>query len=240
MIRRSTLVVTVLFVVGGISAGIAAPVAAQGSGDAFGTNVSTSSEFESEATEFENAAGRIENASGSLRETAVAIENSSSYTDEHHGSANESLSEMEQGLDNLRDAESEAASELRSDDLSPAERFLVRQEMSEERNETVTTAENSLSEYENAVSTQRVDARSTVLMYFGGALVAGLLGGALLGAAVPLMEAKNVRDQMKLSRDVSYNRRAGLVPAVAGIVLLLGAIGLLWYLGAIDLIRVMV
>lgn len=242
MIRRNTLLVTALLVVGTVSGGIAAsvPVAAQESGEAFGTNVSSSSEFESEAADFESAARQVENASGSLRETAVEIENADSYTDAHHDQANESLSEMERGLADLRAAERGAGNELRAGDHSSAQQFLVLRQMDRERNETVTTAEDSLARYESAVDAKRAGARSTVLTYFAGAFLAGVLGGVLAGAAVPLVEAKNVRDQMKLSRNVSYNRRAGLVPAVAGVVLLLGGIGLLWYLGAIDLVRVIV
>jgi hypothetical protein len=249
MIRRIILVVTVLVVFGSVPVGLAAPAAAQDSdaadsSGAFGTNVSLSLDIregiEDEEQEFKNASRQVKKESENLRDTADKIASTSSYTATNHNRANESLSEIEHGLENLRGAESEAASKLQANDVTPAERFLVLREVDREKNATLMAANNAFSQYESALKEKRDDARSTVYTYFGGGLLIGLFGGLLLGGAVPLIEARNVRDQMKLSRDVSYNRRAGIIPAVVGIVLLIGGIGLLWYLGAIDLVRVMI
>jgi len=108
----------------------------------------------------------------------------------------------------------------------------------EERRETESTAENSLNQYENAVNMQRRGTQSTVLTYFVGALLAGLFGGATLGSVVPLIEARNVRNKMKLSRDVSYNRRAGIVPVIVGGIVLVSGFAVMWHIGVLDLIGV--
>lgn len=243
MIRRIIFVVTVLVVFGSVPFGLAAPAEAQhsdttDSGGVFGTNVSVSSNVEAEADEFKNATQQIEKAAEDLNETVDTINRENSYTDTSHERANVSLSEIEHGIETLRDAESEATSNMGS--LTSAEQFILLREMDREKSAALETANNALEQYERAVKEKRDNARSTVDTYFGGGFLIGLFGGLILGAVVPLVEARNVRDQMKLSRDVSYNRRAALIPAVVGIVLFVCGIGLLWYLGAIDLVRVIV
>jgi hypothetical protein len=258
MIRRITLLATVAFLTGTALAGLGlvAPVAAAegssaaaapaaiavDSSNAFGTNVSVPSDFQSAASDFEEAAHGLENASESLNETASEIESTGSYNEDHHGTAADDLAEIENGVEDLEETESTAAARLQDKDsgLSPAEQFLVLEAMDEERRSTEATVEGSLQRYDSAVGAHRATAQSTVLTYFGGAAIAGLLGGILLGAVVPLMEARNVRDQMKLSRNVSYNRRAGLVPIAGGLVLALIGTGVLWYIGAIDVIGVII
>lgn len=262
MIRRITFLVTAVLVVGVLLSGagiavsaasasdagsdVTAPVTpsenteTESTGDGFGTNVSVSEEFETAEREFRTADGALENASGSLLETADTIESANAYRDADHDRAMDNIDEIEANLETLETAETDARNELVAADLNSAERFLVLESIDEERNSTEATVDSAFEQYESAVRAQQSSVRSTVLVHFGGALLAGLLGGAILGAVVPLLEARNVRDQMKLSRNVSYNRRAGLVPIVAGFALFVCAVGLLWYLGIADLIGVIV
>lgn len=210
-------------------------------GDAFGTNVSVHSEgFDEAERDFYASRDAVENRSDSLVEIAETIQTANAYTEADHERSNENLWEMEDELQAFDDAEADARDELMDADLRSTERFLVLESIEEERNTTSATVDSALGQYETAVRTQRTDVRSTVSAYFGGALLAGLLAGALLGAVVPLLEAKKTGDKMKLSRNVSYKKRAGLIPVVLGLVIIIGAVGLLGYVGAIDLIQVIV
>lgn len=210
-------------------------------GDAFGTNVSVhSEEFDGAEQDFYDSRNTLVSRSESLIETVETIEETDAYSDEDHERATENLELIEGETRAFNDAEDDARDALADADLGQTERFLVLEAIDEERNSTEATVEDSLGQYETAVRTQRADARSTVLVYFGGALIAGLLGGTLFGAVVPLVEAKKTGDKMKLSRNVSYKKRAGLIPVGIGLAIVVGAVGLSLYLGAGDLIRVMV
>lgn len=210
-------------------------------GDAFGTNVSVESEaFDEAERDFYASRDALEKRSESLAETAETIRTANAYTDEDHERSRDDLDEMKDEMQAFDNAENTAKDELMDADLRSTERFLILESIEEERNTTSTTVNGALGQYETAVRTQRTDVRSTVVTYSGGALLGGLLVGALLGAVVPLLEAKKTSDKMKLSRNVSYKKRAGLVPVVLGLVVGIGAVGLLWYVGAVDLIRVMI
>lgn len=217
------------------------PAITTGGGDAFETNVSVSSDdFDEAEQNFRNASEDLESASNSLSETNEAISNRSSYTEDDHEGAVSDIEMIDEGLHDLEGAQANATKALAETDLSPAERFLILETMEAERSDTTETVEQTLETYEETVETRRADAQSTVLTYVGGGLVGGLLVGAVLGAIVPLVEARNVQNQMDLTANVSYNRRAGLLPIAAGLGLLVCGLGILWFVGTFDLVRVIV
>ena len=213
----------------------------EAAGGAFGTNVSAPSQsFERAQDNFEASSETLENRSDSLRDTAEMIQANDAYTDTAHEQATDDLDAIEAELQALDEAESDARGEVvaADTDLSPMEQFLILEAIDEERHSTQTTVDEALGEYETAVETQQADISSPPMTYFGGALLVGLLGGALLGAIIPLREAKKTGDKMKLSRDVSYSRLAGVIPVGVGVLIGIVAVGLLWYLGAVNLVRV--
>lgn len=210
-------------------------------GGAFGTNVSAPSQsFERAEQDFDASSDALENRSESLRDTAKTIQANNAYTDADHEQATDDLDVMENELQALDEAESDARDEVvaADADLSPTEQFLILEAIEAERHSTETTVDDALEEYETAVEAQQADITSPPMTYFGGALLVGLLGGAVLGAVIPLREAKKTGDKMKLSRNVSYNKWAGVIPVGVGVLIGILAVGLLWYLGAVDLIRV--
>ncbi|CCQ37088.1 uncharacterized protein Nmlp_2940A [Natronomonas moolapensis 8.8.11] len=263
MIRRTSLVIVIVCVAGLALSGLVVPGATTGTSEnsdnsreavvtssdvvnkntpTFGINISASPELKTQERRFKTASNQTSNASESLSETTSTIEEADSYGGVEHNRAKQNITEIEQGLNNLSTAEDGIKKVLKEGrgqkDVTPAEQFLLLSVIEEERRETESTAENSLNQYENAVSVQRRGTQSTVITYFAGALLAGLFGGAALGSVVPLIEARNVRNKMKLSRNVSYNRRAGIVPVIVGAIVLVSGFAVIWHIGVLDLIGV--
>ena len=83
-------------------------------------------------------------------------------------------------------------------------------------------------EYEDTVTTAGEE-RSTVQLSVFGSLGAGVLVGLLAGAAVPLVAARRVKEKMKLSRDVNYDRKVALLPILAGIVFAVAGVAILTF-----------
>jgi len=72
-----------------------------------------------------------------------------------------------------------------------------------------------------------------------GSLGAGVALGLVAGAAVPLVAARRVKEKMKLSRDVSYDRKTALLPIILGVVAAVaGAALLVLLVGTDPLLRV--
>lgn len=137
-------------------------------------------------------------------------------------------------------ATANATAALTKSDLTPAQQSILLAQIAAKRSNAKQTASDAVSQYQAAVTDRRTAPQSDVTLYFGGALAGGLVLGAILGAVVPFREAKNVEEQLKLSRNVSYNRRAGLVPVLGGLLLVVIGIGLLVFLNIGDLIGVFV
>lgn len=66
--------------------------------------------------------------------------------------------------------------------------------------------------------------RALRLRVLGGGLL-GLLAGALLGAALPLYRGRAARRRLERGEWTTYSRRTALLPAIAGLVLLLLGLG---------------
>jgi hypothetical protein len=63
--------------------------------------------------------------------------------------------------------------------------------------------------------------------------------GLVAGAAVPLVAARRVKEKMKLSRDVSYDRKTALLPILIGTVAVVAGAAILAVLvGLGPLLRV--
>jgi hypothetical protein len=101
----------------------------------------------------------------------------------------------------------------------------------------VTAAANA---YTGAVETTTQGLRSTVRLSVLGSLGVGAALGLVAGAAVPLVAARRVKEKMKLSRDVSYDRKTALIPILLGVVAAVGGAAILAMVGFDDLLRVIV
>ncbi|WP_128903748.1 hypothetical protein [Halorubrum amylolyticum] len=173
-------------------------------------------ELQDEYDAYRAAAGRTANATAALNETTNALEAGEDDLD----AANETVHSLEENYTDMRDARGDLLDGLRS----TGERGNVTgavgaaaalDEEYRQRDANVTAAANA---YRDAVGATAEEPRSTVQLSAFGSLGAGVALGLVAGAAVPLVAARRVKEKMKLSRDVSYDRKTALLPILLGIV----------------------
>lgn len=197
-----------------------------------------SENFSTACQQFQRANASVYEASMSLNATTVRLSNADSYSNETHSDATEDLNDLRENLSRLDRAQANLTTAAVNDGLTPTQQFMMLDEFRSRHEDAESVASDSVDDYEATVGEVSEGARSTVLTYFGGTVAVGLLVGAVLGAFIPFREARNVNNQLKLSRNVSYNRRAGLVPLAVGVALTLIGLGVLWVLGAGEIIGV--
>lgn len=187
-------------------------------------------------SKFRTANQSLANSSAELDGISDRINNNSRYSDDDHSDARQTLRRMDNETSALNRAANESIRAVySSDNATPAQKFMAYQAIESHRSAGERQANQSVQAYEGAISENRADTESKVTVRFAGGIVGGVLIGAALGAIIPFREARNVEEQLKLSRNVSYNRRAALLPVIVGFVLLVGGIALLLYLiGGID------
>lgn len=188
------------------------------------------------AEEYLEARRSLQNATTALNETTAALEEG----DADFAAAEEDLDELDETYETMNEradalsnyllAEAEAGNESGAIGALAA----VQADASEQRNETNT----AIKRYQTAVETEHTEAKSTVRMATLGSLAAGLVVGVAAGAAVPLIAARRVEETMKLSRNVSYDRKTALVPILVGLVLAVAGGALLVTLGGAELLEV--
>lgn len=199
-----------------------------------------SESFVAACEQFRAANDSVHNASASLNETTAELENADAYTNETHSAAVADLRAIRASRDRLESAYDNLTDAVLTGEMAPAQQFVVLRSFERQYTETEAVAAASVERYNSTVATKRQGATSTVVQYLGVAGAVSLVIGAVLGAFVPMREARNVTEQMRLSSNVSYNRRAGLVPLAVGIALTLAGLGALWMLGAVGIIGVIV
>lgn len=254
--HSSVLVLLLVLVVGSMAGGVAAEtpnervgpaddatrVAAvtQPAVDCPSSTSDLSDSYVSACEQFRAANDSIHNASASLNETTAEIASADTYTNETHRAAKDDLETIRENRTKLDRAYENLTHAVLTGEMAPARQFVVLRSFERRYTETEAVATASVERYNSTVDTKRQSASSTVVQYFGAAGAVSLIVGALLGAFVPMREARNVTEQMRLSSNVSYNRRAGLVPLAVGIALILVGLGALWMLGAVGIIGVIV
>lgn len=189
--------------------------------------------------QFQEANASIYNASASLNTTATEIDNADNYNSETHSQAVSDLQTLDSKMEQLDQAFNNIKSSVFDGGSNPVREFLIIRHFSEQHQAADSVATVSINNYNSAISTKRTKAISKTRFYLASTIGAGILLGSLLGGIIPVREARNVAEQMKLSRNVTYNRRAGLAPFIAGLILIIVGVGLLWFLGAADSIGVL-
>ncbi|WP_408960445.1 hypothetical protein [Natrinema sp. 74] len=177
------------------------------------------------AVAYLDARAALANATAELDETTTAIENGEADIT----AAEDDLNELNDAYGTMT-AREEALTDylLNRTENGNASGVLgalaaVRTNASEQRNATAATLER----YREVVEAERTAAQSTVRLTTVGSLAAGLVAGGSAGVAVPLVAARRVEEAMKLSRNVSYDRKTALVPILVGIVLAIAGVALL-------------
>lgn len=188
-------------------------------------------------TQYCDSADELDSTTEDLNSTITAFEQG----DGNLESAKETLTNIEGQHETLQEEKSIVVSHL-VDGTATGEvvgGFGAMQELtadSEYRTESITTTADS---YQTALETHRSGPQQTVLVALFGSLTGGILIGLLVGAAVPLNAARRIEEKMKLSRDVSYNKKVVLLPAIIGMILAVaGAFVLYQIVGINELIVV--
>ncbi|OLZ42571.1 hypothetical protein A6E15_17095 [Natrinema saccharevitans] len=176
----------------------------------------------------EDSVDEYRSARTSLADATAALENAT--TEIENGDADPDAAETElQRLDstygNMTDRENAITEYLleRTGDSggSMAALAAVRTNATAQR----TAADAAVEQYRKAVTAERSEAKSTVRTATFGSLAAGLAVGVAAGVAVPLVAARRVEEAIKLSRNVSYDRKTALLPMLVGLLLaIIGAV----------------
>lgn len=165
--------------------------------------------------EYRSARTSLADATAALENATAAIEDGDADPD----SAEAELERLDSTYGNMTDRENELTESLlqRTDSSSGSMAALVavRTNASAQR----TAADAAVERYREAVAAERSEAKSTVRTATFGSLAAGLAVGVAAGAAVPLVAARRVEEAIKLSRNVSYDRKTALIPMFVGLAL---------------------
>ncbi|APW97330.1 hypothetical protein CHINAEXTREME_05885 [Halobiforma lacisalsi AJ5] len=161
-----------------------------------------------------------------LNETITAIEDDGEFDRDDLEQANETLRELENRHEDMIDNETKLIDHLRSEtaDGNATGTFAAIEAIETERADRETALEAATENYGTAVEEKRAEPQSTVRLSLLGSLAGGLVVGTVAGAAVPLIAARRVEEKMKLSRDVSYDRKAALLPMLIGLLLAVAGI----------------
>ncbi|WP_455449163.1 hypothetical protein [Natrinema thermotolerans] len=165
--------------------------------------------------EYRSARTSLADATAALENATAALENGDADPD----AAEAELQRLESTYGNMTDRENALTEYLlaRTGNSSGSMAALaaVRTNASAQR----TAADTAVEQYLEAVAAERSEAKSTVRTTTFGSLAAGLAVGVAAGVAVPLVAARRVEEAIKLSRNVSYDRKTALIPMLVGLVL---------------------
>jgi len=190
--------------------------------------------YDNVETNYCDAASDLDNATAAMNGTTTTFEEGEGDLE----SANQTITTLGTRHETLEDRKSDVIEQLIDGTESGeiAGGFGAMQAVdtdSRHRTETVAATADS---YQTVLQSQRDGPKLTVQLSLFGSLSGGLLVGLLIGAAVPVVAARRIEDKMKLSRDVSYDRKVALVPVLIGLVLAIaGAVVLYQLVGVGDL-----
>lgn len=187
---------------------------------------------------YNDAVSETTNATAALNETTSAIN-----ADEiDPGDANETVESLEEEYRTMNNTRTELLDQLRSagESGNAAGTVAAAETVDEEFRHTESNVTAAANAYTGAVKTTTQGLRSTVRLSVLGSLGVGAVLGVIAGAAVPLVAARRVKEKMKLSRDVSYDRKTALIPILLGVVAVVGGAAILSVVGIDNLLRVIV
>lgn len=188
---------------------------------------------------YNGAVSETVNATAALNETTSAINADEIDPGDANGTGIESLEEEYRTMNSTR---TELLDQLRlaGESGNAVGTVAAAEAVNEEFRHTESNVKAAANAYTSVVRTTTQELRSTVRLSVLGSLGAGVALGLVAGAAVPLVAARRVKEKMKLSRDVSYDRRTALIPILLGVVAAVGGAAILVGVGINDLLRVIV
>ena len=230
---RRTVVISLLLVLGAVALSGTAAATAHDYCESTPTVIGSDS-YDNVETNYCDAASDLDNATAALNGTIAAFEEGEGDLE----SANQTMTTLATRHETLEDRESTVIGQLIDETESGeiAGGFGAMEAVdtdSQHRTETVAATADS---YRTVLQSQRDGPQLTVQLSLFGSLGGGVLVGLLIGAAVPVIAARRIEDKMKLSRDVTYDRKVALVPVLIGVVLAIaGAVVFYQLVGVGDL-----
>ncbi|PHQ39822.1 hypothetical protein DJ69_04670 [Halorubrum persicum] len=188
-------------------------------------------------SQYRSAVDETENATTALNETTSGLEADEVSLDD----ANETVYSLREEYKTMTETRTDLLGRLRSagENGTAAGTVAAAAAADEEYERTDSNVTAAATAYTEAVEATADGPRSTVRLSVLGSLGAGVALGLVAGAAVPLIAARRVKEKMKLSRDVSYDRKTALLPILIGIVAAVGGAAILAVMIGIDpLLRV--
>jgi len=201
------------------------------------TTVVGSGSYEGLETQYCEAADDLDETESDLNGTITAIEQGDGDLE----SANETLTLLKSQHDTLKERESAVVGQLVEETSSGevAGGFGTMQAVSadsEHRTESVATTADS---YQTTLETHRGGPQLTVQLSLFGSIAVGVVIGLLAGAVAPIYKARSIKEKIKYTSDVSYDKKVVLLPAIIGVVLAVSGVVLLYqFIGINDLIVV--
>ncbi len=196
-----------------------------------------SGSYETYETQYCEVAGDLDNTTTELNGTIADFEEGEGDLE----SAQETLTTFKSQHGALKDAETRMVSALIEETASGevAGGFSAMQTLSddsEQRTESVTAAADN---YQRTLENHQSGPKLTVQLSLFGSLAGGVLVGVLIGAALPVKAARRIENKMRLSRDVSYDKKVAAIPAIIGVILAVAGIIVLYqFVGFSDLLVV--
>ena len=200
--------------------------------------VGADDEFEDLVGDYDNATERFDTSVEELNATIERIE------DDEDGSledATGTLGTLDDRHDTMTTQERELLEYLRTETETGnvTGTFGAFEMVGDERSERANSLEGVTETYQTVLEDERDGPQSTVRLTLVGSILGGLVVGLVAGAAVPLAAARRVEEKMKLSRNVTYDRKAALLPILVGFVgVVVGVVALVVIVGWSDLLGV--
>lgn len=97
-------------------------------------------------------------------------------------------------------------------------------------------ADTVIEQYDEEVATQESSYRSSIWLFFGGSFVIALVLGAVAGTVLPYQLASSIRERQRIDSDFQYGYEVALVPVGIGTIVFIIGVAILWYANGLQAI----
>ena len=192
-----------------------------------------------EGTEYEGDCDDLQDHIEAINESVTDLEQ---LLDDQEGdlsleaieSANDDLETLETQLEDLDSAYANLSADLLDENLQLAV------QSSADIETMVTDAQSDadavIEQYDDEVESLESSYRSSIWLFFGGSFALALVLGAVVGTAFPYQRASSVRKAQRVDSGFQYDLRVALVPVGIGITVFIIGVAILWYANGLQAI----